>query len=41
VYAIAAPFTGVYHLSKCTTQSVLEDLFGVHMGVGTIANWSR
>jgi transposase len=27
-----------YHLSKRTTQRALEDLFGVQMGLGTIAN---
>jgi transposase len=38
VQAIAALCTGAYHLSKRTTQSVLEDLFGVSLGLGTIAN---
>jgi transposase len=38
VQAIAALCTGAYHLSKRTTQSVLEDLFGVSLCVGTIAN---
>ena len=38
VQAIAALCTGAYHLSKRTTQDVLEDLFGVSMGLGTIAN---
>jgi transposase len=38
VHAIAALCTGAYHLSKRTTQSVLADLFGVPMGVGTITN---
>jgi transposase len=38
VQAIAALCTGAYHLSKRTTQQVLEDLFGVAMGLGTIAN---
>ena len=38
VQAIAALCTGAYHLSKRATQSVLEDLFGVSMGLGTIAN---
>ena len=38
VQAIAALCTGAYHLSKRTTQRVLEDLFGVEMGLGTIAN---
>jgi transposase len=34
--AIAALCTGAYHLSKRTTQAVLEDLFGVSLGLGTI-----
>ncbi len=38
VQAIAALCTGAYHLSKRTTQSVLEDLFGVSLCVGTIAH---
>jgi transposase len=38
VQAIAALCTGAYHLSKRTTQSVLEDLFGLPMSLGTIAN---
>jgi transposase len=38
VQAIAALCTGAYHLSKRTTQSVLEDLFGIAIGVGTLAN---
>jgi hypothetical protein len=29
---------GAYHLSKRTTQSVLADLLGVAMGLGTLAN---
>jgi transposase len=36
--AITALCTGAYHLSKRTTQSVLEDLFGVSLGLGTVAN---
>jgi transposase len=36
--AIAALCTGAYHLSKRTTQRVLEDLFGVEVGLGTIAH---
>ena len=36
--AIAALCTGAYHLSKRATQSVLEDLFGVSMSLGTLAN---
>jgi transposase len=38
VQAITALCTGAYHLSKRTTQSVLEDLFGVALGLGTVAN---
>jgi transposase len=38
VQAIAALCTGAYHLSKRTTQSVLEDLFGLSMSLGTVAN---
>ena len=30
--------TGAYHLSKRTTQTLLDDLFGVEVGLGTIAN---
>jgi hypothetical protein len=30
--------TRAYHLSKRTTQAVLKDLFGVLLGLGTIAN---
>jgi transposase len=36
--AITALCAGAYHLSKRTTQAVLEDLFGVSLGLGTIAN---
>jgi transposase len=38
VQAITALCTGAYHLSKRTTQRALEDLFGVQIGLGTIAN---
>ena len=38
VQAITALCTGAYHLSKRTTQRALEDMFGVEMGLGTIAN---
>jgi transposase len=38
VQAITALCMGAYHLSKRTTQHALEDLFGVQMGLGTIAN---
>jgi transposase len=41
VQAITVLCTGAYHLSKRTTQSALEDLFGVQMGLGTIANLER
>jgi transposase len=37
VQAITALCTGAYHLSKRTTQSVLQDLFGVALCVGTIS----
>jgi transposase len=36
--ATTALCTGGYHLSKRTTQSLLDDLFGVELGLGTIAN---
>lgn len=36
--AITALCTGAYHLSKRTTQRVLEDLFRLPLSVGTIAN---
>jgi transposase len=38
VQAITALCTGAYHLSKRTTQSVLQDLFGVPLCVGTISH---
>jgi hypothetical protein len=38
VQAITALCTGAYHLSKRATQNALEDLFGVVMGLGTVAN---
>jgi transposase len=38
VQAIMALCTGAYHLSKRTTQSVMADLFGISVGLGTIAN---
>lgn len=38
VQAIAALCTGAYHLSRRTTQSLLEDLFGVSMSLGTLVN---
>jgi transposase len=37
VQAIIALCTGAYHLSQRTTQTVLQDLFGVSLGLGTIA----
>jgi transposase len=41
VQAITALCTGAYHLSKRTTQAVLADLFGVSLGLGTVANLER
>jgi transposase len=38
VQAITALCTGAYHLSKRATQNVMEDLFGVAIGLGSIAN---
>jgi transposase len=38
VQAITALCTGAYHLSKRTTQSVLEDVFGLPVSLGTLAN---
>jgi len=38
VQAITALCTGAYHLSKRTTQHVMEDMLGVWMGLGTVAN---
>jgi transposase len=38
VQAIAALCTGAYHVSKRTTQELMADLFGVSMGLGTVAN---
>lgn len=35
--AIAALCTGAYHLAKRTTQSLLADLFGVPLGLGTMS----
>jgi transposase len=37
VQAITALCTGAYHRSKRTTQRALEEMFGVQMGLGTIA----
>jgi transposase len=36
--ATTALCTGAYHLSKRTTQELLNDLFGLEVGLGTIAN---
>ncbi|MGH8065507.1 MAG: IS66 family transposase [Candidatus Entotheonellia bacterium] len=36
--ATTAVCTGAYHLSKRTTQKLLDDLFGVAVGLGTIAH---
>lgn len=38
VQATVALCTGAYHLSKRTTQQVMEDLFALPMGRGTIAH---
>jgi transposase len=38
VQAIAALCTGAYHLSKRITQTLLDDLVGVAIGLGTITN---
>jgi transposase len=38
VQAVAALCTGAYHLSTRTTQSVLGDLFGLPVRLGTIAD---
>ena len=38
VQAIAALCTGAYHLSRRTTQSLLEDLFQVSMSLGTLVH---
>lgn len=38
VQATTALCTGAYHMSKRTVQALLEDLFGVSLGLGTIAN---
>jgi transposase len=38
VQAIVALCTGAYHLSKRTTQTVMEDLFGLPMSLGTLPN---
>jgi len=38
VQATVALCTGAYHLSKRTTQQVMEALFGLSMGLGTIAH---
>jgi transposase len=38
VQAVTALCTGAYHLSKRTTQRVMEDLFGVSISLGTLAS---
>ena len=38
VQATVALCTGAYHLSKRTTQQVMEDLFGLSIGLGTITH---
>jgi transposase len=38
VQAVTTLCTGAYHLSKRTTQGVMEDLFGLPMSLGTITN---
>jgi transposase len=38
VQAITALCAGAYHLSKRTTEHVMEDLFGLSMSLGTLAN---
>jgi hypothetical protein len=38
VQAVTALCTGAYHLSRRTAQTVLADLFGVSMSLGTVAN---
>jgi transposase len=41
VQAITALCMGAYHLSKRTTQSVMADLFGLPLSLGTITNLER
>lgn len=36
--ATTALCTGAYHLSKRTTQALLDDLFGIEVGLGTMAH---
>jgi hypothetical protein len=38
VQAITTLCTGAYHLSKRTTPSAMEDLFGVSLGLGTVVH---
>jgi transposase len=38
VQAITALCTGAYHLSKRTTQDLMQDVFGVSISLGTVAN---
>ena len=39
--AITALCAGAYHLAKRTTEAVLEDLFGVSLGLGTVPHQER
>jgi transposase len=38
IQAVTALCTGAYHLSRRTTPTVVEDLFGIAIGLGTVAN---
>ena len=39
--AVVAACTGVYHLSKRTTEGLMEDLFGVTLGLGSVTTCER
>lgn len=39
--ATTALCTGAYHLSKRMTQALLDDLFGVEVGLGTLVNLAQ
>jgi transposase len=41
VQAVTALCTGAYHLSKRTTQRVMEDLLGVSISLGTLASLAQ
>ena len=41
VPAITALCTGANHLSKRTTQDLMQDVFGVSIGLGTVTNLDR